>query len=157
MRELPGVLMPPEDSARSFHQTICAGIRVVPEGTDRYRISSPFVFCDGDHLVLILKREKGEWILSDEGHTLMHLSYRLKSGDLMEGNRNDAIGNLCSLYRIENRGGELITPISDGDYGDAFFQMVQGLLRLELFARNEMNHGLTGSDITVNRGIGGTS
>ena len=43
---------------------------------DRYQVFTPFLFDDGDHLVIVLKRNNSHWVLSDEGHTYMHLTYR---------------------------------------------------------------------------------
>jgi hypothetical protein len=115
---------------QSFRQTVCRDLTLVPEGIERYRIFSPFMFHDGDHLALVLKREESGWVLSDEGHTMMHLSYRMEYRDLTQGKRGEIIESLLSKYGIRNRDGEFICPVPDEQYGDALFQMVQGLLRM---------------------------
>jgi len=115
---------------QSFKQTVCAEVRLVPEGVDRYRVFSPFTFHDGDHLSIVLKRDSLGWILSDEGHTLMYLSYRMDINDIMQGNRGEIIINILSQYLISEQEGELIHTVPGDQYGDALFQMVQGLLRI---------------------------
>jgi hypothetical protein len=115
---------------QSFRQTVCRDLTLVPEGIERYRIFSPFMFHDGDHLALVLKREKSGWVLSDEGHTMMHLSYRMEYRDLTQGKRGGIIESILSKYGIRNRDGEFICLVPDEQYGDALFQMVQGLLRV---------------------------
>lgn len=122
--------MSAESIIQSFKQTVCAEVRLLPEGVDRYRIFLPFTFSDGDHLALVLKRDPSGWILSDEGHTLMHLSYRMDIADIMQGNRGEIISNLLSVSGIDYREGELIRGVPDEQYGDALFQMIQGILRI---------------------------
>ena len=54
---------------RDFKEKISQKICVAGEGIDRYRVFTPFLFDDGDHLAIVLKRESSRWLLSDEGHT----------------------------------------------------------------------------------------
>lgn len=122
--------MTAETILQSFKQTVCAEVRLISEGIDRYRIFSPFTFPDGDHLSIVLRRDSVGWILSDEGHTLMHLSYRMDISDVMQGNRGEIINNILSQYFITEREGELIHVVPGDQYGDALFQMVQGLIRI---------------------------
>lgn len=45
------------------------------KGSDRYMVHTGSTFSDGDEIHIILKRSDGHWILTDEAHTLMWLSY----------------------------------------------------------------------------------
>lgn len=119
-----------ESIRKSFQKTICSGIDLVPEGVDRYRIFSNFTFQDGDHLSIVLKKENDEWFLSDEGHTLMHLSYRMDITEILQGKRGDIIDNMLSYHSIKNRNGELIHLVKNEEYDHALFQMIQGLMRI---------------------------
>lgn len=107
-----------------FRQKVCESVRVVSEGVDRFRVFTPFLFEDGDHLAIVLKRENGHWVLSDEGHTYMHLTYDLDEKDLQR------IGNALSAFSVEDREGELRLSIREGQYGDALYSFVQALLRI---------------------------
>ncbi len=50
-------------------------VQVGPDGKDRFRVFTSFMFDDGDHISIVLKKEQDGWVLSDEGHTYMHLTY----------------------------------------------------------------------------------
>lgn len=100
------------------------------EGLDRFRVLTPFVFDDGDHLAIVLKKEGEHWYLSDEGHTFMHLSYRLSDKDLKKGTRQKVIANILSSFNLTDRDGELLLPVPKADYGNALFTFTQALIKL---------------------------
>ena len=60
---------------QDFIEKVSEKIRVIPDGRDRYRVFTPFRFDDGDHIAIVLKKEQDRWLLSDGGHTYMHLTY----------------------------------------------------------------------------------
>jgi hypothetical protein len=122
--------MTTETIERDFRDKVCAKIRLASEGMDRYRVFTPFLFEDGDHLAIVLKRENSAWILTDEGHTYMHLTYELDEKDLVRGSRQKIISNTLSTFRVEDRDGELALPIPDGRFGDALYSFIQALLRV---------------------------
>lgn len=113
-----------------FQRKVCEKVRVVSEGIDRYRVFTPFMFEDGDHLVIVLRKEAGTWTLSDEGHTYMHLTYDLEEKDLRTGTRQRIINNALSAFSVGDREGELVLPINDERYGDALYSFVQALLKI---------------------------
>ena len=82
-----------ETMEMDFRQKVGESVRIVSEGVNRYRVFTPFLFEDGDHLAIVLKRENSGWVLSDEGHTYMHLTYDLDEKDLHRGNRQKIISN----------------------------------------------------------------
>ena len=51
--------MPIETIERDFKQKVCENLRLTSEGVDRYQVFTPFLFEDGDHLAIVLKREQG--------------------------------------------------------------------------------------------------
>jgi hypothetical protein len=59
---------------KSFREKVCAKVRIVLEGDERFRVFTPFLFEDGDHPAIVLKKQENTWFLSDEGHTYMHLT-----------------------------------------------------------------------------------
>ncbi len=91
---------------------------------------TPFLFEDGDHLTIVLKRENAVWTLSDEGHTYMHLTYDLDEKDLQRGTRQKVITNALSMFRIEDRDGELLLRIGGDQFGDALYSFIQALLKV---------------------------
>ena len=54
---------------QQLRQKVAAGIHLVSDGIERYRVFTPFQLDDGDHLSIVLKEEGGVWAFSDEAHT----------------------------------------------------------------------------------------
>ena len=100
-----------------FRETVNQKITLKPEGMDRYQIFTPFMFNDGDHLVTLLKKRPHGWVISDEGHTYMHLSYDIAMRDLETGTRQEIIGSALSMFGIRDTDGELMIPIDNEAYG----------------------------------------
>ena len=115
---------------QDFQTKVSAKVRLVPEGVGRYRVFTPFRFDDGDHLSIVLKQIGTRWVLSDEAHTYMHLTYDLDERDLQQGTRQKIISNALSVFRVEDREGELVADVPDHQYGDALYSFVQALLRI---------------------------
>src|SRR3989304_1523453 len=113
-----------------FRRKVGESVRLANEGVNRYRVFTPFLFEDGDHLAVVLKREDDRWVLSDEGHTYMHLTYDLDEKDLQRGNRQKIISNALSVFSVEDREGELRLLIPKEQFGDGLFSFVQALLKI---------------------------
>jgi len=118
------------DIERDLREKVCDSISLHAEGHDRYRVFSPFVLDDGDHVSIVLKQENGRWIFSDEGHTFMHLTYSIPEADLHRGTRQKIISNALSAFRIDDREGELVSSVEGDDYGRALYSFVQGILKI---------------------------
>lgn len=119
-----------ETIEQDFKQKVSAKIKLQPEGVDRYRVFTPFMFDDGDHLAVVLKQDDGSWVLSDEGHTLMHLTYEMDEKQIQAGTRQKVMTNALSVYSVADRDGELIEKIKGDDYGNALFSFIQALMKL---------------------------
>ena len=115
---------------QSFREKVCAKIRIAMEGDERFRVFTPFLFEDGDHLAIVLKKQENTWFLSDEGHTSMHLTYDLDEKDLQKGTLQKIISGALAAFRVADRDGELITRVVDEQFGDALFSFVQALLKV---------------------------
>jgi hypothetical protein len=113
-----------------FKHRVCEQIDLQAEGEGRYLVLTPFRFDDGDHFGIVLKRESGDWILTDEATTLMHLSYKIDDQDLESGNRGEIIENSLTSFSVLNRAGELIIPVTEGRFGDALFNFIQALTKV---------------------------
>ena len=97
---------------------------------DGFRVLTPFLFDDGDHLAIVLQREGRRWVPSDEAHTYMHLTDDVDVKDLHTGTRQKIISNALSRFQIQDREGELVLDVPDSRYGDALYSFVQALLRI---------------------------
>jgi Domain of unknown function DUF1828 len=122
--------MPASSIEADFKKKVCDKVRLEAEGKDRYRVLTPFQFDDGDHLSIVLQQNNGVWQLSDEGHTLMHLSYRIDEKDFEQGNRRKLIDKSLSSFGIKDFDGVLQTEIENDSFGDALFSYVQGILHI---------------------------
>ncbi|MCH8343502.1 MAG: DUF1828 domain-containing protein [Planctomycetes bacterium] len=120
--------MTTEDIIRSFRQKVCKEIELEGEGLNRYIVYTPFMFDDGDHFVIVLREQEGRWVLTDEGHTFLHLSYG--GPDLTRGTRGKVIDQTLDTYRVANESGELRLTVPNGAYGDALFSFVQAISRI---------------------------
>ena len=115
---------------KDFQEKVSAKVRLSEEGLERYRVFTPFRFEDGDHLAIVLKRDGAEWVLSDEAHTYMHLTYDVDESDLHSGTRQKIISNALSMFEVEDMDGELRLAVPNERYGDALFSFVQALLKI---------------------------
>lgn len=115
---------------KDFIDKVSAEIQLLADGKDRFLVSTPFHFNDGDQLSIVLKKIGDKWVLSDEAHTYMHLSYAMDEKVLHSGNRQKLILKALSMFEVEDYDGELIMEIPEGDYGEALFDFVQALLKI---------------------------
>lgn len=120
--------MTPEIITQEFRRKVCEEIRLTSEGINRYIVFTPFMFDDGDHLCILLKRSGDRWYLTDEGHTFMHVSY--DEVDIERGTRRKIIDGVLLSYGIRNEDGELKSIIEEEAYGNALYSFIQGLIKI---------------------------
>lgn len=113
-----------------FKDKISSKIRLEPEGKGRFRVFTPFLFDDGDHLCIVLKYWQNRWILTDEGHTLMHLSYNMDIKDIEKGSRHKIIEKSLNMFNLQDENGEFIITVENGAFGDALYSFIQGLVKI---------------------------
>ena len=114
---------------KDFIDNVSAKIRVLPDGKNRFRVLTPFRFDDGDHITIVLKKDAEGWVLSDEGHTYMHLTYDIREEQLFSGTRHQIISNALSAFKVEDRFGELMLPVQEARFGDALYAFAQALVK----------------------------
>lgn len=118
-----------DEFRKDFKKKVCEEIELVSEGLERFLVKTPFAFDDGDHLKIVLKKDsENKWLLTDEGHTFMHLSY--ENIDIDTSTRQQIIESSLTTYNIVNKEGELILKIKDEMYGDALYSFIQGILHI---------------------------
>jgi len=122
--------MTAERIVSSFRERVSQQITLLPEGQSRFRVVTPFQFEDRDHLVIVLCQDALGWVLTDEGHTYMHLTYDVAERDLQRGTRAKVIGNALDAFRVEDSEGELRLRVENDDFGGALYDFVQALLRI---------------------------
>ena len=115
---------------QDFIEKVSEMVQVLPDGKDRFRVFTPFMFDDGDHISIVLKKEKENWVLSDEGHTYMHLTYDISEKKLLSGTRYQIISNALEIFNVEDRLGELILQVQEDSFGDALYSFAQALIKI---------------------------
>ncbi len=115
---------------QDFIEKVSEKIRIIPDGKDRFRVFTPFRFDDGDHISIVLKKESEGWVLSDEGHTYMHLTYDISEKKLFSGRRYQIISNALDTFNVEDRYRELIFKVQEARFGDALYSFAQALIRM---------------------------
>mgnify|MGYP001589654617 FL=1 len=114
----------------TFIEQIGTSVQLIADGVGRYRISVPFTFNDGDALVIILKQVGDQCVLSDEGHTYMHLAYSIEESRLEYGTRRQIIVQALRMFQVQERSGELVLSIEYNDYAEALWSFVHALLKI---------------------------
>ncbi len=115
---------------KEFKEKVCKEIRLMQEGVDRYRVFTPFLFDDGDSLAIILKKEGTDWLLTDEGHTFMHLSYDIDIDLLDKGSRAKIISTTLNAFSIQEKKGVIYAVLTEENMGNIFYNYVQGLIKI---------------------------
>ena len=115
---------------QDFQTKVSQQVYLHPEGKERYLVFTPFRFDDGDHLVIVFKKDGNNWIITDEAHTFMRLTFDVDESDLQQGTSQRIISDALSAFHIEDRDGELIITITDDKYGEALFSFIQGILQI---------------------------
>ena len=127
---------------RDFRAKVSDEVRLFAEGAGRYQVFTPFCFNDGDHLSIVLKQDGTRWVLSDEAHTYMRLSFDMDEQELPSGPRKQIIADALSKFHVEDRNGELLLELSDRQYGDALNSFIQALLTITESGRPEVTESL---------------
>lgn len=117
---------------QKLQEGIKSRVKLFPDGDNRFRVYTPFVYDDGDHLGIVLKRDGRGWLLSDEGSTYMRLTLKIDEDSLFDpdGSRYRILLNALSSFEIEDRDGELAITVEGEDYGSALYKLVQGLIKI---------------------------
>jgi hypothetical protein len=115
---------------KEFKEKVCKEIRLMPEGIDRFRVFTPFQFDDGDSFAIVLKRIGDNWILSDEGHTFMHLSYDMDIDSLDKGTRAKIISTTVNMFGIAEKEGTLYAHVNNDNMGNVFYNYIQALIKI---------------------------
>ena len=138
---------------KSLKSSICASIRLEQRGVDRFMVHTGYTFGDGDEIHIILKKDGDGWILTDEGHTVMWLSYEeLKLTD----QRMDVLRGVLAYNSAEYRDGRIVVDCHDRLLGGCLQSMIQAVLQVAdlLYLKRDIVRSTFSED--VRELIGGT-
>lgn len=117
-----------ESTASELKKLLCREVEVEQQGIDRYVVYAPFTFDDGDHYVCIVERCGDKWCVTDEGHTFMHMSYRMS--EFLKGTRGKIIQDALAIHRIECNEGVLKICVPERMISDAVFSLLHGISKI---------------------------
>lgn len=121
-----------QEISQTLKQALGKQVEIIEEGQHRYPIFTPFLMEDGDHFNIVLMGKEGgqQWVLTDEGDTLMHLSYWMDYDVLKKGSRQQIIERVLGQFGVENRDGVLRLDMEYNELGNAIFTFLQTLTRI---------------------------
>ncbi|MCY3629859.1 MAG: DUF1828 domain-containing protein [Bacteroidota bacterium] len=124
---------------QAVREKVSENIQIQQEGVNRFIVFTPFMFDDGDHLVIVIRTDDGRIVLTDEGHTYMRVTHWIDERDLLTGARQTIISNALSSFGVQDIDGELIPEVPDHQYEDALFSFIQAILKISEMSLLERN------------------
>lgn len=120
-----------ETIERAICSSLCADVKVTPQGDGLLFVSTPFTFSDGDEYGIYLQPlPTGGLRITDMGNTLMHLSYEHDISKLREGARGKVLGQILTELNLEDDEGELFMDTPADKLGSGIFRFGQALTRV---------------------------
>ena len=117
-----------QELERELQAQICESVHIVTKDDGRHYIATPFFYGDGDGPVIALRQNGKGWVLSDEGNTMMRLSWRLSEKELKAPERQRKIADALALSQANQKDGELFLDVPNSKYSEALFDFVHSLL-----------------------------
>ncbi|MGN6213433.1 DUF1828 domain-containing protein [Parafilimonas sp.] len=115
----------------SLCKSFCADIQLIPKNEDLLLIETPFYFPDGDPYQIYLKEHSaGSLMLTDMGHTLMHLSYENDIDKYREGTRGQLFDKILSELDIKEKDGQFYIITTPGEVSKSIFRFGQALTKI---------------------------
>ncbi|WII06787.1 DUF1828 domain-containing protein [Methanomassiliicoccales archaeon LGM-RCC1] len=109
-------------------KSICSGLEVEPRTVNRFMVHTGYTYPDGDELHILMINEDGGWMFSDEGHTMMWLSYEdFNLTDL----RKDLLERTLKTNGVSFKDGALYIPI-DTSAVDSIGLSLKSLIQAEI-------------------------
>lgn len=120
-----------ETIERAICSSLCADVKVTPQGDGLLFVSTPFTFSDGDEYGIYLQPlPTGGLRITDMGNTLMHLSYEHDISKLREGTRGKVFGQILTELGLGDDEGELFIDTPADKLGSGIFRFGQALTRV---------------------------
>lgn len=109
-------------------KAVCSGLEIENRTANRFMIHTGYTYPDGDELHILLIKEGEGWILSDEGHTMMWLSYEDFS---LTDARKSILDRILNTNGVSLSDGEISVPIDAGD-SDSIVIALRSMIQAEI-------------------------
>lgn len=126
-------------------ERLCHDVKVIERFDGALMVSTHFRFPDGDNFPIHLAASSsGGLMLSDRGHTLMHMSYEHDVDAFLEGTRGMLLERIMTDAGLQWDGGALSLDTSPEKLSEAVFVFGQALTRIyDLTMLSRSNVGTT--------------
>ena len=116
---------------KSLCERLCATVTVHERTDGTIMIDAPFRFPDGDNYPIYLSgTHYGKVVLSDRGHTMMHISYENDVDALYEGQRSALRERIVKESGIDEDKGIFSIETTPDKIADSLFTLGQALTRI---------------------------
>ena len=117
--------------AKLLCERLCEDITIETRPDGNLMVNTHFRFPDGDSYPVHLSRAPlGGLQLSDQGHTLMHISYDHNIDTLLNGARRVLLENIITEGGLKYENGAFSLDTSPAELPDALFRFGQALTRI---------------------------
>lgn len=113
---------------KELRQEICKELIFDYSVEGKVRINTPYLYEDGDHIYLALKKSGDSYIFSDEGRTLFELTY--DDINLELPTRTKILNDNLIYFKVVNDDGELKTEVIGNNFSKAFYNLLQCCMRI---------------------------
>jgi hypothetical protein len=114
-----------------LRKAVCSGFEFESKSSSEIRIHTPFTFDDGDTFSFrVIELENGKYKLTDNGDTMLHLSYRDEAGDFNSGTRLKLREKYRQYFGVTEDQGEMTVETDEAGLTEAFFNLSQYCLKL---------------------------
>ena len=111
---------------RTFENSLSETIQLESDGENRFRVNTPFMWDDGDHPVIILKKTDDGWVYYDEGNTVMRVC---DDRNIQQQELKDIMSAIKMIHKVEDSEYGLTRPVENNNVAGALFEFIQALLR----------------------------
>ncbi len=116
---------------KALCEKLCANVRIHRRDDGVLMLDTPFTFPDGDHYPIYLSETStGGVILSDRGHTLMHISYEHDVDAYFDGTRAMLREQIVREAGIEENEGVFSVESPPDRIADSLFRFGQAITKI---------------------------
>ena len=123
--------MSPHELESALCAQVSESVYLAPDSEGVYYVITSFTFGDGDGPVIALRENRTGWTLTDQGNTMMRLSYRLSDKELEDPELGRKMKGAMNMGSVVESEGELIRLVKGTNYAEALFDFVHTLLRID--------------------------
>lgn len=112
-------------------RTLCGSVTVKGRGPSLWQVDTPWTFPDGDtYSIYVSQGPTGGLRVSDQGLTLMRLSYDNDIGKLREGTRGRLLSQVLADAGLTEDDGEFYLDVTADEVGASVMRLGQALTRI---------------------------